>query len=177
MPHTVWDLGGQVADTRLQERQFVAGIEPGQGIVIGRSREPKPMLVILDAWIEVHDFEPGNDDISLQEYALALGKDPLNTALLLPVGTLICGRGESAAGDARAPFIRDTFQAQGTIWAAAKIAIDISLTASAAFNEADVDVHMDWTIAFVDWWTWFQSWNNLEVTPDGNLVDGDRTYG
>ena len=65
------------------------------------------------------------------------------------------------------------FKAQGTMWAAKEIAIDYAESGNPA---VDADVHLDWTVSTVDWWTWFIGWNNLEASPDGNLVDGDRTY-
>ncbi len=55
------------------------------------------------------------------------------------------------------------------------IAIDIQEAGGVVLS--DIDVHMDWGVAFVDWFTWFVGWNNLEVSPDGNLVDGERAYG
>ena len=175
MPHTVWNLGSLVASARVQPRQFVAGIEPGQGTVIGRRREPKPMIVILDAWLEVNDFEITDNDDGFHElkYSLALGKDPLNDAQLLPVGRVW---GTAHVGDTaqRQHGSERLFKAQGTMWAAKLIGIDIQ--EFGAVGIADVDVHLDWTVAFVDWWTWFIGWNNLEASPDGNLVDGERSY-
>lgn len=177
MPHTVWNLGTQIGgNVRVQERQFVAGIEPAQGIVLGRSREPKPMLVIQDAWVEPVEVEPNQSSVDNRaKISLALGKDPLNTALLLPVAYVETNINRiTAAGEYAIPLVwENLFRAQGTMWAASKVAIDIQ---ESDFLTFDVDVHMDWGIGLVDWFTWFSSWNNLEVTPDGNLVDGERAY-
>ena len=182
MPHTIWNLGTLVASARVQPRQFVAGIEPAQGIVIGGSREMKPMLVILDAWIEVNEFRTDNSNNWHQgKYSLALGKDPLNTALLLPVGSVSYMGVDSGVGMTDQPatatnaMVNGFFKAQGTMWAVKQIAIDFQEAVN-TLAVCDVDVHLDWGVAFVDWWTWFVGWNNLEASPDGNLVDGDRTY-
>ncbi len=172
MPHTVWNLGGQPAATRTQVRAFVAGVEPAQGVVLGRSREPKPMLLIQDAWLEVNDFDSGTEDFHQTKYSLALGANPLTTALLLPVGS-IRGPGVGATNP-NSIEVEQLFRAQGTIWASSLVAIDIQEAGAVVL--ADVDVHMDWGVGFVDWFTWFVSWNNLEVSPDGNLVDGERAY-
>ena len=181
MPHTVWNLGRQQASARVQPRQFVAGIEPAQGVVIGRSREPKTMLVILDAWIEVVDvvLATGTADLHFGKYSLALGKDPLNDALLLPIAELSYGIFDAGVGNTDQPvnggsyLLRDIFKAQGTMWAVKQIAIDVQ---EQGVMDIDADVHMDWDVAFVDWWTWFKGWNDLEAAPDGSLVDGERAY-
>ena len=176
MPHTVWNLGSQISNARVQPRPFVGGIEPAQGIVIGRSRAVKPMLVIQDAWIEPVEMEANQSSTDNRfKVSLAIGKDPLNTALLLPVAQVETNINRiTAAGEYAIPLNwLSLFRAQGTLWAASLVAIDIQVS---EFLTADVDVHMDWGVAFVDWWTWFVGWNNLEASPDGNLVDGDRTY-
>ena len=183
MPHTVWNLGTLTATARVQPRQFVAGVEPAQGIVIGRSREPKPMIVLLDCWMEVRDWRttPTNPISQSTKYSLALGKDPLNTALLLPIGTIFGQAVDAGVGDTdqpatgMAPSVNSFFKAQGTMWAVRQIAIDFEVIGTIAVS--DVDIHLDWDIAFVDWFTWFVSWNNLEASPDGNLIDGERAYG
>ena len=171
MPHEVWNLGDLTASGRHQSRQFVAGIEPARGVVIGRSREPKKMLVVLDAWLEVNDFDVAENNTVSMKYSLAIGKDPLITALLLPVGRIV-GQGDATS---RMSYTEtDLFNAHG--WRGAAKAIAIDVVELGALLTSDVDVHLDWTVAEVDWWTWFVSWNNLEASPDGNLVDGDRTY-
>ena len=182
MPHTVWNLGSLTASGRHQPRQFVAGIEPAQEVFIGRAREPKNMIVLLDAWIEVNDWQISLTpaDSIQTKYSLALGKDPLNTALLLPVGRVsaqILDVGVGATDQpvsGVSPTAEQLFKAQGTMWAAREIAIDVLETGAVAAS--DVDVHLDWTVAGVDWWTWFIGWNRLEVTPDGSLTDGERAY-
>lgn len=172
MPHTVWNLGSLAANTRVQPRQFVAGIEPAREMVIGRRREPKKMMVLLDAWIEVLEFDVGSEDFNGGKYSLALGKDPLNTALLLPVGAIYTsGVGTT---NPNAMNIKQQFRAQGTMWAAKEIAIDFREIGAVVI--CDVDVHLDWTVASVDWWTWFVGWNDLEASPDGMLIDGERAY-
>ena len=173
MPHSVWNLGDQPASTRVQERAFVASIQPAQGVVIGRSRAVKPMLVIQDAWLELNDFDVATEDFHQTKYSLALGKDPLNTALLLPVAALRQSSDGTTNPDAPLE-VEQLFRAQGSMWAAAKIAIDIQ--EAGAVVAVDADLHMDWGVAFVDWFTWFVGWNNLEASPDGNLVDGERSY-
>ena len=170
MPHTVWNLGALAATARVQPRTFIAGIEPARDIFIGRAREPKKMLVILDAWLEVNDVLGTTDDLNKGKYSLALGKDPLNAALLLPVGTVtLPGNGASIVDHEQV----EDFRAQGTMWAVKEIAIDFLEFGNVS---VDADVHMDWTVAPVDWWTWFASWDSLEAFPDGSLVDGERAY-
>ncbi len=183
MPHTVWNLGAQGAG-RLQARQFVAGIEPGQEVVIGRAREPKRMIVLLDAWMEIIDITTVGGASAVEGHVakvnLALGKDPLNNALLLPVGEILTITSDRSAGTNQSdlgfgPSVRELFRAQGTMWAAKEIAIDIALEGD-LWTTIDVDVHLDWTVAGVDWWTWFIGWNQLEAPPDGSLTDGERAY-
>ena len=174
MPHTVWNLGNLVANARVQPRQFIAGIEPARDIVIGRAREPKKMLVLMDAWIEVVDFDSQQDNFQQGKYSLALGKDPLNTALLLPVGRVF-GVGTGTANETRgAVGVEQLFKAQGWMGAVKEIAIDFQESGVLSF--CDCDLHLDWTVAGVDWWTWFASWDSLEAFPDGSLVDGERAY-
>ena len=180
MPHTVWDLGSLVASARVQPRQFIAGIEPARDVFIGRSREPKKMLVILDAWIEVRDFRtPQTLESYTSKYGLALGKDPLNTALILPVGSVSLNVMNTDVGNTDQPataagrVVEQLFHARGTMWAVKEIAIDVQETGDVT---VDVDLHMDWRVAEVDWWTWFASWDALEAFPDGSLVDGERAY-
>ena len=173
MAHTVWNLGSLVASARVQPRQFVAGIEPAQQVVLGRAREPKTMLVILEAWIELNDFDVATEDFHQGKYSLALGKDPLNDALLLPVGRVATSSDGATNPDAPVQ-VEQLFRGQGTMWAAKQIAIDFQ--ESGALVICDVDVHVDWTVSAVDWWTWFMGWNDLEASPDGSLVDGERAY-
>ncbi len=171
--HTVYNLGDQPADVRTLFRMLVAGVEPAQGIVIGRSREPKPLVVIQDAWIEVNDFDVATEDFHQMKYSLALSNmDPPAESLLLPVGSV-----RAAAVGATNPNsleIEQLFRAQGTSWAAKYIGVDVQ--ESGAVVLADVDVHMDWAVGSADWWTWFQKWNQLEIPDDGFLVDGEREY-
>ena len=138
------------------------------------------MLVILDAWIEMNFFDHSTGALAPQvgKYSLALGKDPLNNALLLPVGQVSQFQYDIETGTAQSrtgtsPTVEQLFHAQGTMWAAKSIAIDFFEVGAVT---ADVDVHMDWAVAEVDWWTWFVGWNNLEAPPDGNLADGERAY-
>jgi len=158
----------------------VAGIEPGQKIFIGRNREPKNMLLLLDAWIELVDITGGLViDFQGAKYSLALGRDPMTTALLLPVGIIHSNVQNLKAGSTDQPTtafnwqVEQLFKAQGTMWAAKTIAVDFDERGTAI---ADVDVHLDWTVVPTDWWTWFTSWNALEVAPDGSLIDGERAY-
>lgn len=173
MPHTVWNLGSLAASARLQAREFAAGIEPAQDVMIGRAREPKAMLLLQDAWIELNDFDVATEDFHQGKYSLALGKDPLTTALLLPVGSVATSSDTTTNPDAPVD-VRQEFKAQGTSWAAKEVAIDFQ--ESGALVVCDVDVHLDWEMVGVDWWTWFISWNRLELGPDGSLVDGERAY-
>lgn len=182
MAHTVWNLGSLVASARVQPRQFIAGIEPARGVMIGRSREPKKMIVLQDAWIEVNAFTGSVSSVGMNQgkYSLALGKDPLNTARLIPVGriglqTMDVGVGNTDQPATGAPpNVEQLFKAHGTMWATKYIAVDFQ--ESGALTACDVDLHLDWGVAFVDWWTWFVSWNQLEASPDGSLVDGERAY-
>ena len=173
MPHTVWDLGSLVASVRVQPRQFVAGIEPAQEVVIGRSRARKRMLVIHDAWLEVNDFGVATADLHQGKYSLALGKDPLNAALLLPIGR-VSMENDGADHGIGSVNAEQLFKAQGTMWAAKEIAIDFQEQGVIAV--CDMDLHLDWGVALVDWWTWIVAWNRLEAHPDGSLVDGERAY-
>ena len=173
MPHEIWNLGSLAASARVQARQFVAGIEPARDVVIGRAREPKKMLVIQDAWLELNDFDVATEDFHQGKYSLALGKDPLNTAKLLPVGMVRTSSDGTTNPDAPVE-VEQVFRAQGRMFAAKQIAIDFQ--ASGALVLCDADVHLDWGVAFVDWWTWFAGWNELEASPDGSLIDGERTY-
>ncbi len=174
MPHEVWNLGDINATGRTQPRAFTAGIKPAQEIFIGRSRAVKRMIQIVDAWIEVNDFDVATEDFHQMKYSLALGKEPLTTALLLPVGRV--SQSSDGTTNPDAPLnVEQLFKAQGTLWAAEFIAVDVQ--ESGAVVLADVDLHMDWGVANVDWFRWFIGWNNLEASPDGNLVDGDRAYG
>ena len=157
--HTVWNLGDINATGRHQPRQFVAGIAPAQQMVIGRAREPKNMIMLQDAWIEVKDFDVATEDFHQMEYSLALGKDPLNNALLLPVGRV--SQSSDGTTNPDAPLgVEQLFKAQGTLWAALYIAIDVQ--ESGAVVLADVDVHLDWGVTGVDWWTWFVAWNDRQ---------------
>ena len=161
MAHTVWNLGSQTGSGRLQPRQFVAGIQPAQEVFIGRGREPKRMVVILDAWIEPIDIgNPGTGASEQGYYALALGKDPLNDALILPVGRVLTSG--DATNNLGGVVAEQQFKANGTMWATQYIAIDIREVGGMTL---DVDVHLDWTVALVDWWTWFASWNRL-IQPE-----------
>ena len=171
MPHSVWNLGSLAASARLQPRQFIAGIEPARSVFIGRAREPKNMIVLLDAWIEfVTGIGAGAGPGESGKYSLALGRDPLNTALLLPVGIV---RYTGDATNNTSWEIDQLFKAHGKMWAAQYIAVDFQEFGSVT---VDADLHLDWGVATVDWWTWFYSWNNMEVSPDGGLVDGEQEY-
>ena len=172
MAHTVWNLGALASSGRVQPRQFIAGIEPARDIFIGRSREPKKMLVLLDAWLELVGAPStvGGGGPEALAYSLALGKDPLNDALLLPVG-LIHQTGDNTHSMSFG--VDQTFKAQGTMWAAKEIAIDVLESGGIS---VDADLHLEWTVAGVDWWTWFASWDSLEAFPDGSLVDGEKAY-
>ena len=182
MPHEVFNLGTLTGPGRFGSRQFIAGIEPGREIVLGRSRRRKKMLVLLDAWIEMQFFDAAESNDfqpSVGKFSLAVGKDPLNTALLFPVGTVSMFQYSDKVGatdqpnTGASPTIEQLFHAQGWMGAVKEVAIDFFEVGTVT---VDVDVHLDWGVAEVDWWTWFVSWNNLEASPDGNLVDGDRAY-
>ncbi len=180
MPHEVWNLGTQTGPGTVQPRVFIAGIEPGREVVIGRSREPKKMLVILDAWIEMNFFDHATAALQPQvaKFALALGKDLVNAALLLPVGQVSMFQydietGATQSRTGASPTVEQLFHAQGWMGAVKEIAIRITETGDIT---VDIDVHMDWTVVGTDWWTWFTSWNALEAFPDGSLVDGERAY-
>ena len=130
------------------------------------------MIVLLNAWVEVVDVNfAASSNYQQGKYSLALGKDPLNTALLLPVAAVAMEIKTTGFGP---PGIESLFNAQGTMWAAKTIAIDFQESGDITI---DADLHLDWTVGFVDWFTWFVSWNQLEGSPDGSLVDGERAYG
>ncbi len=140
------------------------------------------MIVLLDAWLEVQNWRGADTPAGAYSanYNLALGKDPLNTAQLIPVGRIsehlldvgVGATDQPLAGTAS--IVEQLFKAHGTMWAAKEIAIDIIIPNQ--LGVGDADLHLDWTVAEVDWWVWFVSWNNLEASPDGNLVDGQRFY-
>ena len=177
VPHTVYNLGSLVASARVQPRQFVAGIRPAQQIFIGRAREPKTVLVIQNAWLELNDFDVAEENFHQGKYSLALsnpisGEDAMDTALLLPVGAI-----RSSAVGATNPNsieVEQLFKANGSLWAAQYVGIDFQ--ESGTLVVCDADVHLDWTVAQVDWWSWFYMWNRLEAPPDGSLADGERAY-
>lgn len=148
----------------------MAGIKPAQNVFLGRSREPKNMLLLLDAWLEFQDMIATGADIHKAAYSLALGKDPLTAALLLPVGSATYTADGTTADSVQ---VEQLFRAQGTMWAAQAIAIDMVETGAVS---AVARVHLDWTVVPTDWFTWFASWNDLEAAPDGSLVDGERQY-
>lgn len=162
-----------MASARVAEKQFVAGIAPARRVFIGRRREPKNQLLLLDAWIEVNDFDVATEDFHQGKYSLALGKEPLTTALLIPVGRVSQSSDGTTNPDAPVD-VEQLFKAQGKAFSAEFLAIDFQ--ESGALVICDVDVHLDWGVKEVDWWTWFIDYNALEVSPDGGLVDGDRSY-
>ena len=174
MAHEVYDLGDRPAAVRTAFRRFVAGIEPATEVVIGRSRARKRVLVIQDAWIEVNDWDVATEDFHQMKYSLALSNmDPPNESLLLPVGRV--SQSSDGATNPDAPLtVEQLFKAQGTLWAAKYVGIDIQESGGVVI--ADVDVHLDWGVAEVDWFTWFVKWNDLEIDPDGVLTDGERRY-
>ena len=157
-------------------------MKPAQAVFIGRSREPKTMLVILNAWIEVNNWRGSltATGMNASSFALALGKDPLNDALILPVGMVSEHLLDAGAGATDQPItgvgptIEQQFKAQGFMGAIQAIAIDVEIVGTVSLS--NVDVHIDWTTAPTDWWTWFASWDSLEAFPDGSLVDGQRAY-
>ncbi len=138
------------------------------------------MLVILDAWLELADWvNSAIVDFHQAKFSLALGKDPLNTAVLLPVAKVSNAILDAGAGATDqpitgvSPVVEQLFKARGWMGAAQAVAIDFIESGSV---DITADLHVDWTVAGVDWWTWFVSWNNLEASPDGNLVDGQKFY-
>ncbi len=70
--------------------------------------------------------------------------------------------------------VEQLFKAQGTVWVAQWIGVDIQEAGAVVL--ADVDLHLDWGGTLIDWWGWFVKWNQLEEFPDGSLVDGERQY-
>lgn len=174
MPHEVWNLGPQSASARLQLRRFIGGMEPAQDVFIGRSRARKKMMVILNAWVEPVEvtFRDASDQNGWK-ISLALGKDPLNDALLLPVALQQADHITGGAANPAGVPLERLFEARGFMGAIKAIAIDFQEIGTIT---ADVDVHMDWTVAETDWFTWFVSWNELEAAPDGSLIDGERSY-
>ncbi len=173
MPHMVFNLDDQPAAVRTQFRQLVAGIEPGSGVRIGRSRRVKPLILIEDAWIQVNDFDVATEDFHQILLSLALSNEiPPQESLLLPVGR-VSGSSSQATNEG-GPLVEQLFRAQGTTWAVRNIGIDIQEAGAVVLS--DVDVHMDWSVTFTDWFSWFRGWNKLELAPDGFLVDGDREF-
>jgi hypothetical protein len=171
----VFNLGDRPADFRGLFRQLVAGVEPGREVVIGRSREPRRGILIQDAWLEVNDFDVATEDFHQMKYSLALSntRPPTVAALLLPVGRV--SQSSDGTTNPDAPLsVEQLFNAQGTLWACQWIGVDVQ--ESGAVVLADVDVHLDWSGAFLDWWDWFVRWNQLEEFPDGSLTDGERQY-
>ncbi len=144
-------------------------------MVIGRSRAIRPAILLLDAWIEVNDFDVATEDFHQMKYSLALSntRPPTVASLLLPVGRV--SQSSDATTNPDAPLaVEQLFKAQGTVWVAQWIGI--SIQEAGAVVLADVDVHLDWTATSIDWWSWFVKWNELEASPDGSLVDGERQY-
>ncbi len=175
MPHSVFAMGDQPAAVRSFFRQLVAGQAPAEGMVIGQSRAFRPAILLLDAWIEVNDFDVATEDFHQMKYSLALSNNrpPTDGSLLLPVGRV--SQSSDGTTNPDAPLIvEQLFKAQGTAWVAQWIGVDIQ--ESGAVVLADVDLHLDWTGTTIDWWSWFVKWNELELSPDGSLVDGERQY-
>ncbi len=175
MPHMVFNLGDQPASVVGFFRPFVAGVEPASSVVIGAGRAFRPAILLQDAWIEVNDFDVATEDFHQIKLSLALSNNrpPTLGSLLLPVGRV--SQSSDGATNPDAPLtVEQLFKAQGTVWAAANIGI--SIQESGAVVVSDVDVHLDWTGTRVDWWDWFTRWNQLELSPDGSLVDGERAY-
>ncbi len=175
MPHTVFNLGDQPAAITGFFRQLVAGVQPARNVVIGRSRQPRRGILLQDAWIEVNDFDVATEDFHQMKYNLALSnaRPPTQAALLLPVGRV--SQSSDGTTNPDAPLdVEQLFKAQGTLWAANWIGVRVE--ESGAVVIADVDVHLDWSGASLDWWDWFVKWNALEAFPDGSLTDGDREY-
>ncbi len=143
---------------------------------IGASRALRPAIVIMDAWIEVNDFDVASEDFHQMKYSLALSnaRPPTIASLLLPVGRV--SQSSDGTTNPDAPLaVEQLFKAHGTIWACQWIGVDVQ--ESGAVVLADVDVHLDWGGTEIDWWDWFVKWNQLEEFPDGSLVDGERQYG
>ena len=171
----MFNLGDRPAADVVQFRQLVAGVEPGSDLVIGRSRNPRPAILLQDAWIEVNDFDVATEDFHQMKYSLALSntRPPTTASLLLPVGRV--SQSSDGTTNPDAPLsVEQLFKAQGTIWAVQNIGVSIQETGAVVI--ADVDLHLDWTGTFIDWWDWFVRWNQLEEFPDGSLVDGERQY-
>lgn len=109
------------------------------------------------------------------KFSLALSntRPPTTASKLLPVGRV--SQSSDGATNPDAPLtVEQLFKAQGTVWVALWVGVDIQ--ESGAVVISDVDVHLDWTATKIDWWDWFVKWNELEEFPDGSLVDGDREY-
>ncbi len=175
MPHSVFNLGDQPAAVTGLFRQLVAGQGPAEGLVIGRSRAFRPAILIRDAWIEVNYFDVATEDFHQMKYSLALSntRPPTAASLLLPVGRV--SQSSDGATNPDAPLsVEQLFRAQGTLWVAQWIGVDVQEAGGVVL--ADVDVHFDWTGAVIDWWDWFVKWNELEESPDGSLIDGERQY-
>jgi len=175
VPHSVFNLGDQPAATVAFFRQLVAGQGPAEGMMIGRSRQPRPAIQIQEAWIEVNDFDVGSEDFHQMKYSLALSntRPPTTASLLLPVGRV--SQSSDGAANPDAPLdVEQLFKAQGSIWVAKWIGV--SIQEAGAVLIADVDLHVDWNGVSIDWWDWFVKWNQLEEFPDGSLVDGERQY-
>lgn len=179
MPHTVFNVGDQIADARVGARRLVAGIEPARGIVIGGSREPKPALMILDCWAEPVNISTTGGATTQQETTVNLllsQEGDLNPAFFLPVAhfrddvTRISASGEYPSSG----YWDLLFRAQGSIWAPRYVGVGIAT--DGGYTVFDVDVHLDWEVVEIDWWDWFTRWNQLEAFPDGSLTDGDREY-
>jgi len=175
LPHSVFNIGDQPAAVTDFFRQLVAGQAPAEGMVIGRSRQPRPAIQIQDAWIEVNDFDVATEDFHQIKISLALSntRPPTTASLLLPVGRV--SQSSDATTNPDAPLaVEQLFKAQGTIWVAQYVGIDVQ--ESGAVVISDIDVHLDWNGVSIDWWDWFVKWNQLEEFPDGSLVDGERQY-
>lgn len=182
MPHSVFDMGDLTASRTAFFRQLVAGQAPAEGMVIGRSRALKPAILIRDAWLEVNSFEAFTVGHNQMKYSLALSntRPPTVASLLLPVGRVSLNIVDAGVGNTDQPLtsgsvnVEQLFRAQGTVWVAQWIGVAVAEIGDV--SEADIDLHLDWTGATIDWWDWFIKWNELEESPDGSLIDGERQY-
>ncbi len=184
MPHSVFNMGDQPVAVTGFFRQLVAGQAPAEAMVIGRSRARRSAILLLDAWIEVNNFAHSAGGLGLHQmkYSLALSNNrpPTAASLLLPVGRVSFSLLDAGAGATDqpitgvSPHVEQLFKAHGTVWVAQWIGVRIE--ESGFVGLADVDLHLDWTGTSIDWWDWFVKWNQLEESPDGSLVDGERQY-
>ena len=170
MPHAVFNLGSQTAAVDVGGRPLIPGVVPGGS----RAGHPtKPALLIRDAWMQVNAFST-SAAVDIQGILVFLKlsqEEDLTPGLILPVGELTASTAGATANRVDSHIIRDTFHAQGTIWAPRVVGVRFEEPFATNLGDWDVDVHLDYESVDVPWMDWFIMWEFLD-----GIVDNEREY-